>query len=129
MHENNLCFSLDYKIVYLYFHLYKNLFILNSASDSIIRKTTLEAENDVKCFHNRVPCCFMFVKDTITNLYKSLVGARESKPVFYLNICIILTFLHQVGDHKKHLSSDQIQRFKIWTDKWLKNSDFPYYRN
>jgi len=35
----------------------------------------------------------------------------------------------QVGDHKKHLSSDQIQRFKIWTDKWLKNSDFPYYRN
>jgi len=35
----------------------------------------------------------------------------------------------QVGDHKQHLSVEQLQRFKQWTEKWLKDSDFPYYRD
>jgi len=35
----------------------------------------------------------------------------------------------QVGDYKNHLTKDQLLNFKEWTEKWLKDSDFPYYRD
>ncbi|XP_018019016.1 luciferin sulfotransferase-like [Hyalella azteca] len=35
----------------------------------------------------------------------------------------------KVGDHASHLSAQQLQQFKKWTEEALKDSDFPYYRN
>ena len=35
----------------------------------------------------------------------------------------------QVGDHKNHLSKEQLVQFKAWTKEGLKGSDFPYYQD
>ncbi|XP_050718949.1 sulfotransferase 1E1-like isoform X1 [Eriocheir sinensis] len=35
----------------------------------------------------------------------------------------------QVGDWKNHLSEKQQKAFKEWTDRYLKGSDFPFYRD
>ncbi|XP_047737324.1 luciferin sulfotransferase-like [Hyalella azteca] len=35
----------------------------------------------------------------------------------------------KVDDHASHLSAQQLQQFKKWTEEALKDSDFPYYRN
>ncbi|XP_045132955.1 luciferin sulfotransferase-like isoform X2 [Portunus trituberculatus] len=35
----------------------------------------------------------------------------------------------KTGDWKNHLTKEQLTAFKEWTEKYLENSDFPYYRD